>query len=246
MEAAEIRKLTALEDRHWWYRERRHLMAGSVRDLRPGDALDIGAAGGGNTRVLRGLGWRAAALEYGDEGAGVCAERGIPVLRGDAARLPLAPACFDLVTAFDVLEHIEDDAAAAAGVFRVLRPGGTFLVAVPADPRLWSAHDEAVGHVRRYTRATLTDLLHGAGFTLGPVRSWNVLMRPAVALRRRRSTGSDLDDVPGWLNAALSAVIATERWLPVGRLPGVSLLVRARRPVDSGVQAGASESYATT
>jgi SAM-dependent methyltransferase len=230
MEGMEVRKLTELEDRHWWYRERRTLLARSLAGLTPGDALDVGAAGGGNTRVLRAHGWRAAALEYGPEGAEVCAERGLPVLRGDATRLPLAPGSLDLVVAFDVLEHLEDDKAAAAGVFEALRPGGTFLVAVPCDMRLWSEHDVAVGHVRRYSRPELVDLLQGAGFEIRDVRSWMVLLRPAVALRRRRSSGSDLDDPPGWLNRSLHAVVALERWLPVGALPGVSLLVEARRP----------------
>jgi SAM-dependent methyltransferase len=230
MEGTEVRKLTELEDRHWWYRERRHLVARAIRGLRPGDALDVGAAGGGNTRVLQARGWRAAALEYGEEGARVCAERQIPVVRGDATRLPLAPESLDLVVAYDVLEHIENDAAAAKGVFELLRPGGTFLVAVPCDMKLWSAHDVAVNHVRRYSRTELLDLLTGAGFEIADVRSWMVLLRPAVALRRRASTGSDLDDPPGWLNAALGAVVAAERYLPVGRLPGVSLLVTARRP----------------
>ena len=62
------------------------------------------------------------------------------------------------------------------------------------------------------------------------MRSWNVLLRPVVALRRRTSTGSDLDDLPRWLNTALHAVIVAERYLPVASLPGVSLVVRARRP----------------
>jgi len=230
MEGTEVRKLTELEDRHWWYRERRTLLARAVAGLTPGDALDVGAAGGGNTRVLRERGWRAAALEYGPEGAQVCHERGIPVLRADATRLPLAPASLDLVVAFDVLEHLDDDKAAAGGVLEALRPGGTFLVAVPCDMRLWSEHDVAVGHVRRYTRAGLVDLLEGVGFELEDIRSWMVLLRPAVALRRRASSGSDLDDPPRWLNASLHAVVALERWLPVGALPGVSLLVRARRP----------------
>jgi SAM-dependent methyltransferase len=230
VEGTEVRKLTELEDRHWWYRERRQLLADAVRRLTPGTALDIGAAGGGNTRVLRAMGWRAAALEFGAEGAQVCAERGVPVLRADATRLPLAPDGLDLVVAFDVLEHLVDDKAAAAGVYDALRPGGTFLVAVPADPRLWSSHDDAVGHVRRYTRPTLTDLLAGAGFQLGPMRSWNVLLRPAVAMRRRSSSGSDLTELPGWLNAGLHAVVTMERYLPVSSLPGVSLLVSARRP----------------
>ena len=229
MEGTEVRKLVELEDRHWWYRERRSLLARAVKDLAPGDALDVGAAGGGNTRVLTRLGWRAAALEYGAEGAQVCHERGLPVVRADATALPLAPASLDLVVAFDVLEHIEDDAAAAKSIYEALRPQGTFLVAVPADPRLWSAHDIAVDHVRRYTRQELVDLLVGAGFVLESVRSWMVLLRPAVALRRRSIGGSDLDNPPGWLNAALGAVVATERVLPVGKLPGVSLLVKARR-----------------
>ena len=230
MEALEVRKLAMLEDRHWWYRERRRLLARAVAGLPPGLALDIGAAGGGNTRVLRAMGWTAAALEYGSEGAGICAERGIPVLRADATRLPLAPGSLDLVVAFDVLEHLDDDKAAAGGVFEVLRPGGTFLVAVPADPRLWSAHDDAVGHVRRYTRQSLGDLLAGAGFTIETMRSWNVLLRPVVAMRRRTSTESDLAELPGWLNTALYATVAAERYLPVRSLPGVSLLVRASRP----------------
>jgi hypothetical protein len=96
--------------------------------------------------------------------------------------------------------------------------------------KLWSAHDEAVDHVRRYERAELLQLLTGAGFEIEDVRSWMVLLRPAVRLRRRSSSGSDLDDPPRWLNTALGAVVAAERWLPVGRLPGVSLLVTARRP----------------
>ena len=160
----------------------------------------------------------------------MCRERGVPVLRGDATKLPLGSASLDLVIAFDVLEHLEDDKAAVGGVFAALRPGGTFLVAVPADPRLWSAHDVAVGHVRRYTRPELVSLLSSAGFELTDVRSWNVLLRPAAALKRRGSSGSDLEEVPGWLNLALHAVVALERWLPVGSLPGVSLLVTARRP----------------
>src|SRR4051794_4134558 len=170
MEGTEVRKLTELEDRHWWYRERRTLVARALRGLRPGDALDVGAAGGGNTRVLQSLGWRAAALECGEDGARVCAERRIPVVRGDATRLPLAPESLDLVVAYDVLEHIPDDAAAAKGVFELLRPGGTFLVAVPCDMRLWSAHDVAGDPVRRHQRGGPLGLPTRAGLRNAPNR----------------------------------------------------------------------------
>jgi hypothetical protein len=84
----------------------------------------------------------------------------------------------------------------------LLRPGGTFLVAVPADPRLWSEHDVAVDHVRRYTRVTLRDVLERGGFELESLTSWNVLLRPVVALRRRSSRGSDLDELHPLVNAS--------------------------------------------
>ena len=228
MEGTEVRKLAALEARHWWYQERRHLLAQAIRGLEPGRAIDIGAAGGGNTMVLQQAGWRATALEYSADGAEVAHERGLPVLRSDATSLPLAGDSVDLVVAFDILEHLEDDDAAVREVHRVLRPTGTYLIAVPADPRLWSAHDEAVDHVRRYTRTELLALLDRGGFEVDDVRSWNVLLRPVVALRRRASTGSDLDDLHPAVNAALRGIIVAERYLPVRRLPGVSLLVRAR------------------
>ncbi len=230
VEAAEVRKLADLEDSHWWYAERRSLLAADIRDLSPGVALDVGAAGGGNTRVLRSSGWAAVALEYGQEGAAVAQERGLVVIRGDAERLPVRRESLDLVVAFDVLEHLGDDLGTLREIRRVLRPGGTLLVAVPAGMELWSAHDEAVGHVRRYSRGQLVDLVTAAGLTVQHVRSWNVLLRPAARWRRRRSSGSDLQGLNPALNFALRATVALERVLPLSNLPGVSLVLRATRP----------------
>lgn len=234
MDAAEVSKLARLEDRHWWYRERRWLLARELPRLgRPGVALDIGAAAGGNTRVLQAAGWSALVVEYGEQGAEVAAARGLRTVRGDGTALPVRDGAVDLVVAFDVLEHIDDDATAAAEIARVLRPGGTLLVAVPCDMALWSAHDVAVGHVRRYTRETLRSVIAGAGFVVETLRSWNVLLRPVVRLRRRSSTESDLTELPWPVNSALTAVIAAERVLPVGGWPGVSLLLRAVKPLGA-------------
>jgi len=231
MEAAELRTLAAVEDRHWWYVERRNLLARELRRLpRPGLALDIGAAAGGNTRVLREYGWRPVAVEYEPTAAQIARERGVDVIRGDARELPVRTGSIDLVIAFDVLEHIKEDYLAAAEITRALRPGGTALIAVPADMALWSAHDEAVGHVRRYDREMLTTVLVKGGLVVEDLWSWNVLLRPVVRLRRKSSRGSDLDDVNPLLNAGLMAVIAAERYLPVKSLPGVTLFLRARRP----------------
>jgi SAM-dependent methyltransferase len=228
VDVAEIDKLARLEQRHWWYAERRSILHRILRDRRTGGwAADIGAAAGGNTRVLESLGWRSLALEYSGTGADLAHSRGLLVSRADAHRLPLRTDSMGVVTALDVLEHLEDDEQAVRELRRVLRPDGVLVVAVPADPALWSAHDDAVGHLRRYTEESLRTLLTGAGFEIERLWSWNVLLRPLAALRRRKSTGSDLEQVPAVLNAGLRVVVALERVLPVGGRRGVSLFAVA-------------------
>ncbi|MFC7479995.1 class I SAM-dependent methyltransferase [Luedemannella flava] len=138
----------------------------------------------------------------------------------------------DLVIALDVLEHIDDDARAAAEIDRVLRPGGTLIASVPCDMRLWSPHDVALGHVRRYTRESLSTLVQSSGLVIDRLWSWNVLLRPVVSVRRRRMSDagtSELEELPFLVNAGLTAIVLAERYLPVKSLPGVSLFVRATR-----------------
>ena len=239
MDTAELQLLTSLEDRHWWYRERRAILRRELRRLPgPGRALDIGAAGGGNTRVLEAHGWQAVAVEYSDSAADVALSRGIRVIRADARELPMRTGTYGLVTAWDVLEHIDEDYLAAAEIARVLQPGGTALIAVPCDMALWSAHDDAVGHLRRYSRPELAGLVQKAGLTLEGMWSWNVLLRPAVAMRRKGSAGSDLGEVPPLANGLLTAVVVAERYLPVKSWPGVSLMLRARRLLPRGSALG--------
>lgn len=231
MDEQEIRKSASLEQRHWWYAERRALVRRLVSPLPPGRALDVGCGGGGNTGVLRDLGWRVSGLEYSPAAAGLATSRGLDVVRGDARRLPFADASMDLVMSTDMWEHIDDDEAVARETFRVLKPGGRLLVAVPCSMSLWSGHDVALGHVRRYEKPELTGLMERAGLEVVDVRSWNVLLRPVVRARRRSNTSeSEMEQVHPVLNAGLRAAVATERFLPLHRLPGVSLVVRAVKP----------------
>lgn len=232
MDAEEIARSAALEYRHWWYAARRALVRRTVRDWPAGRAIDVGCGMGGNTAVLRELGWRAVGVEYTDTGADIAAGRGIPVVQGDGRVLPIADASVDLVLSTDAWEHIDDDRAVARETVRVLRPGGRALIAVPAGMALWSGHDVALGHVRRYERQQLADLATGAGLVIDDLRSWNVLLRPVVRARRRtkHAAQSEMEEVHPVLNAGLRTTLALERALPVGRLPGVSLVLLAHRP----------------
>jgi SAM-dependent methyltransferase len=237
MDTAELELLTSVEDRHWWYKERRAILARELRTLPgPGEAVDIGAAGGGNTRVLARHGWRALPIEYSATAAGVARSRGLDVIRADARQLPIKSDSCGVVTAFDVLEHIQEDYLAATEIARILRPGGTALIAVPCDMALWSAHDEAVGHVRRYTRPELAAVIEKSGLTIERIWSWNVLLRPLVAIRRKSSTGSDLDEVAPIVNGVLTSIIVAERYLPLKSAPGVSLMLRGRKQLASDGQ----------
>jgi len=196
-----------------------------------GSAVDVGPGPGGNAGVLRDLGWRVTGVELNETAAGLCAARGLDVVRGEATRLPIRSGSADLVMSTDVWEHVEDDQTVAREAFRALRPGGRLLVAVPADRSMWSGHDVALGHVRRYERADLVELVRGVGFVIHDLRSWNVLLRPVAMMRRGRNRSeSEMGSVLWPLNAALRATVAVESLLPVSRLPGLSLVLRAFRP----------------
>jgi SAM-dependent methyltransferase len=230
MDTIEIQRLVAVEDGNWWYRERRAIVAAELRRLgEPGQAVDIGAAAGGNTRVLIDHGWAATAVDRSNTAVELSCLRGVPTIHGDARCLPLPSDEFDFALAMDVLEHIEDDRLAAAELARVLRPAGTALVSVSCDMALWSTHDVVLGHVRRYSRRTLTECLESAGLVVDRIWSWNVLLRPALRWRRRHAVGHATTPQPKLINTALRATLALERHLPVKNLPSETLFAHCHK-----------------
>jgi SAM-dependent methyltransferase len=231
VESTLLRQMTDLEEGHWWFREKRAILARELRRLdTPGRALDIGAAGGGNTTVLKEFGWSPVAADFSETAVEIAKSRGFDAVQADIRDLPWEDGEFDLLTAFEVLEHVDDDAKAAAECFRVLKPGATAIFTVPADMKLWSTHDTACDHFRRYDREGFQSLLEGAGFVVETLWSWNVLLRPIAAWHRKRSEGSDIDErPPALVNAALSTIVKAERFLPVKKMPGVSLIARVHR-----------------
>ena len=231
MDEDEIRKSAALEERHWWYAGRRALIRRLLRGIPAGRALDVGAGSGGNSQVLAELGWEVTAIEASPVAVGLARSRGLRVLRGDARSLPFADEQFDLVMSTDMWEHVEEDDRVAAEAFRVCRPGGRLLLTVPAGKELWSGHDVALGHVRRYERAELVALVEGAGFGVTDTLGWNVLLRPVARAKRRTNTSeSEMAQINPALNLVLRNVVRIESVLPVQRFRGISLVLRGYRP----------------
>jgi SAM-dependent methyltransferase len=232
VDTIDLQRIAQGEDGTWWCRERHQILSGELlRFSVPGTGVDVGAGTGCCCRALMRHGWRAVAIDLDPEAVALARASGVEAYEGDARYLPLPPSEYDLALALDVLEHVEDDARAAAEIVRVLRPGGTALVSVPCDMALWSVRDVTLGRVRRYTRRALVELLEGAGLVLERVWSRGVLHRPFLRLLRNRTArAEDLAPLHPLADEALRLSAALERRLPVASWPGAWLFARGRRP----------------
>lgn len=235
-----------LEERHWWFVVRRKIVVDEILRQLPTSSpyvLEVGCGAGGLLRVLGGLLPGATALkgvEPNDAAVRNATALGCDVASGTFERLPQQDRSVDLLIALDVLEHCEDDVAAGREALRVLKPGGAFVLTVPALMSLWGPHDEINAHYRRYTRRSLQTALERSGLTLERITYFNTLLLPIGYLTRifarltgsRAATGVDLP--PLALNAALTGVFSVERpWLRRVGLPvGMSLMAVARKPAQ--------------
>jgi SAM-dependent methyltransferase len=243
MRTAEFRTMLRADERHWWYRGRRRIVIGAIERLAPAPGARILDAGCGSGRMLDELVRWGSVSGVDREPAGVAAARSrghADVQLGDVQELPWGDATFDLVTCLDVIEHTPDDQRTLAELRRVTRPGGHLLVTVPAYPRLWSAHDIANRHYRRYTRSSLRAAAGAAGWQRRAETSFNAILLAPVALVRRAGRlwrrerrRSDLQLTPEPLGSLLELALRLEAALlrrGVSLPVGLSILAVLRNP----------------
>lgn len=161
------------EQAYWWFVSRSELLNFYMREMiqlpRDPRILDLGCGTGANLEALSEYG-QAMGADFSSEALAFCRKRALPrLVQGNGEALPIRSDSLDLVTAMDSLEHIPHDNAALGEIFRILKPGGKLLVTVPAFGFLWSEHDEALQHLRRYTASELTAKMRLAGFSMGKV-----------------------------------------------------------------------------
>ena len=161
-----------VEQSHWWYTGRRQILASFVEDIcrrvtdRRARILDVGCGTGANLLMLSQYG-DAEGVDISEDALAFCRERGLDKVRlGAGENLPYDDGTFDLVTAFDVVEHMDDDLAGLREMRRVLRPGGRVLLFVPAFMFLWGVQDDVSNHRRRYRLPELQRVLEQAGFEI--------------------------------------------------------------------------------
>jgi SAM-dependent methyltransferase len=218
VDAEEIRVQSRLQAEGWWFRGRSEI----IRSLLPapaGDAflLDVGCGWGGIAAELSPWG-RVLGVDASEAARAEASHRGVDVIAGSAESIPVEDGSADIVLCADVLEHLDDDAAAAREMRRVLKPDGIALVTVPAYPRLFGAHDRALEHRRRYTKRTLLAALEAGGLAVDRVTHFNALLLPiafpARLMQRGRPAAADAGrQQAGRMNEMLYWVFRSERGL---------------------------------
>jgi SAM-dependent methyltransferase len=241
MDEALYHAFAEVGDTHWWFRGRRDVVAAAMASTVGPPAgnlqvFEVGCGAGAMHSVLGPYG-PTHAIDMSADAVDYCAGRYAGVSVGQVPDDLPAPGSVDLVAAFDVIEHIDDDHGAVRAIHESLRPGGWFVCTVPAFQFLWSSHDEVNHHKRRYRRAQLRQLLMDSGFDVEKLTYFNSWLFPAVVAARmlsrlrHREAASDLAMPGPRVNAVLSRLFGSEaRIVSRTSLPvGVSLLAIGRR-----------------
>lgn len=185
MELVAYQQFRDLEESHWWFLGRRSIFLRLLEERpgyrpRPGMVLDLGCGAGEMLEPLERFG-PVVGIDASDVAVGFCRDRGASrVLGGDAMRLPVRDASTQLVALVDTIEHLPDDERALAEAHRVLAPGGTVLVTVPAFNFLYSDNDRVAHHLRRYTAGELAGKMRAAGFEHVWTTYYNAFLFPAI------------------------------------------------------------------
>lgn len=240
MESGMYKEMAALEGSHWWFQGRRAIVLDLLRRHAPkGRLLDIGLGTGFNAKLFKDRGYAVEGVEPASEGIAF-AKTIVPDLQVIEASFPspLIPSdTYDVVALLDVVEHLEDDAAALKDVSRILVKGGVAIITVPAFRFLWTAHDERAHHFRRYRKGELKRVLEKAGLEPVVLSYYNFLLFPLIASVRilsklfGRKEGNDFNKTPGALNGILATLFGCERFLlRIMPLPfGVSIIALVRK-----------------
>lgn len=207
-----------VEQKHWWYVGRRKILsefvAAAVKDVKGSEPqiLDVGCGTGGNVMMLNEHG-EAYGIDISQDAVDFCHQRGLErVELGAADELPFEDGKFDLVTALDVVEHLDDDLGALKEFHRVVRPGGKILIFVPTFMFLWGIQDDVSNHRRRYRLPELLRVIRQAGFEVERSSYANItFFMPVLVIRTLMRWFKMKADTE--LGIGLSAMNKPQGWL---------------------------------
>ncbi len=223
MESKVYKEFKEIEERHWWFVSRREILRSFLSDLFPQKksrrSLDIGSGPGINLPMIGEFSDNLVCVEPSLDSANEIKEkfRNVEVFHGTFPEVSVEGE-FDLITMFDVIEHIDDESSVLSAIKKYLSPNGICVVTVPAYMFLWSEHDDIVHHKRRYTKSQLVEVVERSGFSVLRVSYFNTFLFIPIALVRilKNTFGwgrnnSDFSITPVWANALLRLVFLLEK-----------------------------------
>ena len=231
-----------VEGSHWWFVGRRAILETFLRqiieklgnkDLR---ILDVGCGTGANLEMLSQFG-TAEGVDVSDDALEFCRKKGLTVHKGLAEELPYADETFDVTTALDVVEHLDDDIAGLKEMFRVTKKGGYSLIFVPAFMWLWGVQDDISHHRIRYTRSQIVERLEKAGYRVerATYANWTFFLpilggRTVMKLTGLKPESENNVNISA-LNGVFGKIFSAERlWLKNFNFPfGVSIVITAKK-----------------
>jgi SAM-dependent methyltransferase len=246
-----------VEDKHWWFVGRRAILetfmgqivngsefrlqaasevpakAGTQNALR---ILDVGCGTGANLEMLSQFG-NAEGVDVSDDALDFCRRKGLAVQKGLAETLPYDDESFDVTTALDVVEHLDDDIAGLKEMYRVTKRGGYSLIFVPAFMWLWGVQDDVSNHRIRYNKQQIVERLKQAGFAIerATYANWTFFAPILAGRTLMKLTGikpeSENNVNVSALNGVFGKIFSAERfWLKSFNFPfGVSIVVVAKK-----------------
>lgn len=247
MKKCEYKVMYDIEQTYWWFVGKQFLVKTFLKKLRRGRPkdtriLDIGCGTGIMLKLLARLG-TPYGTEYSSKAIQFSKNRGLSLIACSDANgpMPFKSNAFSVITCLDVLEHLDNDTSLLKEMLRMCKSGGHVIITVPALHILWSPHDVALGHKRRYTKKQMLGKVNHLNAQVIKCSYYNsALLLPILAVRRIRGSVSDYKSVrsdffmkmPGWLNRVLVELFVVEiRCLKHLNLPlGVSLLLILQKP----------------
>ncbi|MEZ5345632.1 MAG: class I SAM-dependent methyltransferase [Pyrinomonadaceae bacterium] len=236
--------MNRVEDSHWWFVGRRAILESFLEkissELRAANSelrfLDVGCGTGANLEMLAGFG-DAEGVDVSDDALEFCKAKGLKTHKGLAEELPFEDESFDVVTALDVVEHLDDDIAGLKEMYRVLRSGGKTLIFVPAFMWLWGVQDDISNHRIRYTRKQIVERMEKAGFEVERATYANITFFSPILLGRTlmKLTGvkpeSENNVNVAAFNGFFGKIFSAERfWLKRANFPfGVSIVLVGKK-----------------
>jgi len=233
-----------VEGSHWWFVGRRSILESFLNQIHsslvahhsPLKILDIGCGTGANLEMLSQFG-EAEGVDVSDDALEFCRLKGLNAQKGLAETLPFEDETFDLTTALDVVEHLDDDIAGLKEMHRVTKNGGYSLIFVPAYMFLWGVQDDVSNHRIRYTKKQLVERLKTAGYTIerATYANWTFFTPILAGRTLMRVTGikpeSENNVNISALNGIFGKLFGAERfWLKNFNFPfGVSIVIVARK-----------------